>query len=963
MSTRSDDPLSPGGLPAAGSAFGSTTEFIVSRPTREPAPDAAFTFGARSLQGADVRLVGADIRESLGELYEAVVELCTRDAAVDYGALLGGRAVVEVERGPRKRRLCGVVRRVERIDSWAGLRRARVVMAPAMWALSQRLDSRIYQHLDALEIVKAVFDEAGLDAPALETRRERPKREYCVQYRETDLAFVLRLLEEEGVALYFRHDGDAETPVLTDGPTYALCPTIDRRAVPFSPPQSEQAPVEVVQRLDEARELRATSYMGRDHDFTRPLASLDLTRSHPRGDPGPRPRYEYPARFTLGPYDEGSRTYGPHDGGHLAELRDGEERAAEATALGAGNVTGFMPGRFFQLVGHEHPDLDRKYLLTRVEHYLRAPEELLAEGQSGPRASGEDRYRNAFGCVPADVPFVPPRRTPRPMVLAAQTAVVTSDGDEDVHVDAHGRIKVQFRWDRKGRHDARSSCWVRVEQNWAGAGWGFMFIPRLGMEVVVTFLEGDPDRPVVTGCLYNGVNRPPYELPEKRTVSTIKSNSTPGGHGFNELRFDDLADHEEVFLHAQRDLNEIVNHDHSLTVWNDQRIYIKGHQYVTVEGQGETPKGMPGPGHGVKVTGQYNIDASGDVSITSGSKIVLKVGGSSITITDASIDIKTGGSVKVDGADLWLNGSASALMAAPDLTLSGSTRAVLVGGEVVVAGDTLGLSGEASANLSSSGTTDVSGTPVQLNGPGLFAGRVTEQALVTITTGAALVLVGGAAFPYSVSMDGDTMLVGPNIKIKASEGTYKDFQARVLRDLGIMSQTPHGKQRLENIQKNPGGHKLTIQEYTAADAAQLDSDGYPFGKDNSFAFPVGGDPNAQGPASDGSYVAGKGADSEIHYNPDIKLGPKGQPEPADAVLYHEMGHADHNMNGVNRGAERMPAYTDREDWQNIEGGVNEPGGTQVPTSPKYSSPTENEYLGDRNYPYRRTDHADGYAPR
>ena len=955
MTSGSDRPVPPRVPLAEAASLGTTTEFFASRPTREPAPEAAFGFLSSALSGADVRVVEARIHESLEELYEAVVELCAPDPAIDFESVLGARCVIEIVRGPRTRRLCGVARRVERLDSWGGFRRARVVIVPAMWALTRRSESRIFQDLDTVEIVKAVLDEAGLDAPAVETRREYTRREYCVQYRETDLAFITRLLEEEGIVLYFRHDGDAEVAVLTDAASYALCPTIDRRAVPFSPPQSELSPVEVVQRLDFARELRSTGFMGRDYDFTRPLATLDMTRSQPRGDQGERPRYEYPARFTPGPYDEGARVYGAHDGGRRVEVRHGEEQCAEGVAAGEGNVTGFMPGRVFQLLGHEHGDLDRRYLITSVSHHLRAPEALLTAGETARRAEGVDRYRNEFRCIPADVPFLPARKTPRPMVLAAQTAVVTGKGDEEIHVDAHGRIKVQFHWDRKGKHDDKSSCWIRVAQNWAGGGWGFMFIPRVGMEVVVTFLEGDPDRPLVTGCVYNGVNRPPYELPAEKTKSTVKSTSSPGGNGFNELRFEDLKGSEEIYIHAQKDLNETINHDHGVTVGNNQSIYIKGHQFLTIEGQGEKPKGMPGPGHGVKVTGEYSIDASGDIHIQSGQsifeeaavnhhikansiylksddvvqvvspnfhvfatdKIILRVGGSAISISNDGILIKSSGSVKLDSANLKMRGTAS-------------------------------------AGLTSSGVTDVSGTPLQLNGPGLFAGRVTELAPATITTGAALVLVGGASFPYPVEKLPDgTIKVGNHITITPGTGKYKDFQAKVLRDLGVMSTTPNGKARIDNIENNPKGHNVKIRDYTDADGADKDPN-------NSItSWNTNGN---LGYDKDGNPVPGSGSDATIAYNPDNEMGPKGHAnEPTDATLMHEMGHAEHANYGVNRVNEPMGDNWDNaDDWQTIDGGVNKPGGTQVPGTPQ--SPTENDYLQDRGYPYRRTNHRpDGWA--
>ncbi len=485
-------------------------------------------------------------------------------------------------------------------------------------------------------------------------------------------------------------------------------------------------------------------------------------------------------------------------------------------------------------------------------------------------------------------------------------------------------------------------------QTWAGPGWGAVFLPRVGMEVVVNFLEGNPDRPLVIGCVYNGINRPPYELPGEKTKSTLKTNSSPGGNGFNELRFEDRAGSEEVFLHAQRDMNERVLHDHSTsvgrnesnavganqtnTIGGNRTELVRRNEAVTVQGSREVTVvqsdtlivgenhtvivgstgtwSPPAPGAGMHVTGEWNVEAT--------DKIVLKVGGSSITITSGGVDVSSAGGIGVGGRNLTLHGTAS-------------------------------------ATLSSGGPSTVSGTPVQLNGPGLFAGRVTELAPATITTGAALVLVGGASFPYPVTRLPDGSLqVGDHINIRPSEGRYENFQEKTLRDLGIMSSTPDGAQRLENIQNNPGGHDMTIREYSAAEEAE-------YGPQNSLCYPgaAQGDPNALGYDADGNPVPGPGSDTEIGYNPDIVSGPDGS-EPADATLFHEMGHGEHNVYGTNRQWEEThDGWENHEERQTIDGGINQPGGSQVPGVPE--SPNDNDYYEQRGYPYRRTDHDGGYA--
>ncbi|MBK8691621.1 MAG: type VI secretion system tip protein VgrG, partial [Deltaproteobacteria bacterium] len=235
-------------------------------------------------------------------------------------------------------------------------------------------------------------------------------------------------------------------------------------------------------------------------------------------------------------------------------------------------MSGLMPGLAFTLAGHQRADLDQAYLVTYVEHRgqawsdipteVRASEHLLASaggrGGAGPWGSAVQRYTNRFEVIPLAVPFRPARTVARPVVQGAQTARVVGPAGEEIHTDPHGRIKVQFHWDRVGAEDEHSSCWVRVQQNWAGSGWGFQFIPRIGMEVVVTFLEGDPDRPLVTGCVYNGENGYPYGLPGCKTQSGVKTNSSQTNGGYNEIRFEDRAEEEQVYVQAQRNMDTLV---------------------------------------------------------------------------------------------------------------------------------------------------------------------------------------------------------------------------------------------------------------------------------------------------------------------------------------------------------------------------------------------------------------------
>jgi type VI secretion system secreted protein VgrG len=270
---------------------------------------------------------------------------------------------------------------------------------------------------------------------------------------------------------------------------------------------------------------------------------------------------------------------------------------------------------------------EQRYVVTRVEHEGVAPEELLQGTHDDPRVT--DRYKNRFQCVPVETPWRPSRNAPRPVIAGLQTALVVGPAGEEIYTDEHGRIRVQFHWDRHGRRDAHSTCWIRVIQGpWSGAGWGFQFIPRVGMEVAVSFLDGDPDRPVVTGALYNGQNRVPHALPAEKTRSAIRTQSSPNSQGYNELRFEDRAGAEEVYVHAQRDLVEEVLHCHStrvgatqqnvvlasqvervghdvdVVVGRDQRLHVEGRREVTVSG-GESLKTLEGR---ESVTTAFSVD-------------------------------------------------------------------------------------------------------------------------------------------------------------------------------------------------------------------------------------------------------------------------------------------------------------------------------------------------------------------
>ncbi|MEZ4390417.1 MAG: type VI secretion system tip protein TssI/VgrG [Polyangiales bacterium] len=660
-----------------------------------PLPEVEYAFDCA--RGAGWRPLLVNAREGVSELYEANILLVTRSLNENPDDLFEELAGLEIRREGLSRRIRGVVRRVEDLGTTGGYRFARVTIVPHLWTLGLRQNSRIWQDVNIITILRELFKDVALyqgDLLGVDgSLEDLPPREYCVQYRETDLAFVLRLLEEEGVPYYFRHDGEKESLILAgDDHNWEQVPTMDGGPIELMDQGVNTASAETVQWFDWHSQMRSTGVVLRDYDFTHPRSVIDMTPKHPGASAG-RTVYDYPAGFNLGPFDDGAHMYGPHHGVRRARVRFEEAVDDVRTTRGRGNVSGFLPGRQFQLQGHLRGDLDRKYLLLGVEHVgtawgditdeVRQSEHVRAvlrdvelDAQVGDGPAVTNRYFNRFYGVAADVKVRPARVTARPIIPGAQTALVMAakDSDEEIETDFYGRILCRFHWEQPEQRGAsqrtkNASCWIRVAQTWAGAAWGSMFIPRVGMEVVVSFLEGDPDRPLVTGCVYNGENHTPYPLPSEKTKSTIKTMSSKGGGGFNELRFEDLKDAEQIFVHAQKDMDTVVRHDETLTVGHDRTKTIQGMEYVTVQKDrissilqneslevdgNQTIAIHGGTGASMQVDSNYVLHAEKKIGFTVGDSSIVMTP-SQITISSKTINVLGDSLVKIKGGLVKIN--------------------------------------------------------------------------------------------------------------------------------------------------------------------------------------------------------------------------------------------------------------------------------------------------------------------
>jgi type VI secretion system secreted protein VgrG len=499
-------------------------------------------------------------REALSELFDYKVELLCENDGIKLEDILGTPIVLtmQLQDGGERHFHGHVVQFVYAgTDGSYACYHARV--RPWLWFLEMTTDCRIFQNLSVPDIVEQIFSKYPVASYSLLLNEQYQAREYCVQYNESDLAFVHRLLEDEGIFYFFEHNSGEHKLIVADN-DQAYTQRAGYKDVPFYP-REDQARRERdhLYAWRSALDVRPGRFIQTSFDFEKPRAELETRRlaplPHAQSD---GEIYCYPACYVA--VDDGNR---------LAQIRLEESQAAHKRMSGAGTVAGLGSGQTFSLTGYPRKDQNAKYLVLSVEHEIWA--DAYRTGSSGGE---EEPYLCTIEVQPSAVPFRPPLVTPKPVMAGPETATVTGPAGEEIWTDKYGRVKVQFPWDRLGKNDENSSCWVRVSQAWAGAGFGAIQIPRIGQEVLVEFLQGDVDRPIITGRVYDGTNMPPYELPGSATQSGIKSDSSKGGGGSNELRFEDKKGQEQVYLHAQKNEDIVVENDKTETVGHDETIQI-----------------------------------------------------------------------------------------------------------------------------------------------------------------------------------------------------------------------------------------------------------------------------------------------------------------------------------------------------------------------------------------------------
>jgi type VI secretion system secreted protein VgrG len=597
--------------------------------------------------------------EGISKLFQFQLDMLSEDFDISFDAIVGQQVTVSVKLadGSSERYFNGYVSRFAQLPGEDRLARYQADVVPWMWFLTRTADCRIFQNKNVPDIVQQVFRDFGFQDFEVRLQGTYDPWEYCVQYRETACNFILRLLEQEGIFFFFRHEKGKHILVLADNPSAHLpCPKAAKVRYEHVVGTGYNRADDVILRWRYQQELRPGKYALRDYNFETPSTSL-LAQVNSKINQGGNQKYEifdYP-----GEYEK------KNQGDAQSKMRIEEQELPHEVVRGDGNCRAFSSGFRFELSEHERKDQNIQYVLTEVTHSAHS-------GNFHSRKTGEGAtYSNSFTCTPHSVPFRPPRITAKHLVQGPQTAVVVGPSGEEIHTDKYGRVKVQFHWDRVGKHDDKSSCWIRASHPWAGKKWGGVWTPRIGQEVIVDFLEGDPDRPIITGRVYNAEQMPPWELPAKQNISGLKSNSTKGGGGYNEFSMDDTKGKELILTHAQKDMTTFVLHDSKEAIGNDRELNVKRNRTEVVGGDMHTT-----------VEGEYRQDVDGDWSLTLGGARDEKVATKFAVDAGQEIHLKAGMKVVIEaGVQLTLKGPGGFVDIGPaGVTIQGNVVLINSGG-------------------------------------------------------------------------------------------------------------------------------------------------------------------------------------------------------------------------------------------------------------------------------------------
>jgi type VI secretion system secreted protein VgrG len=575
--------------------------------------------------GKDVLVfVRLDASEGLSELFEFRIDCLGEDADINFDAAIGQQCTLKIKSHDKEREFSGILVEAQWLGAKDEYFSYRIVLRPWLWLLSRTTDCRIFQDKKAPDIIKEVFQERGFTDYEFKLTEESscPKLEYCVQYRETDFNFVCRLMEQHGIYYFFKHEGGKHTLVLADSKS-SHSPISGLATIPFILlAGTDRRKEQHIYDWTSERRFRTGKIELNDYNYLKPNAQmLSDAKGSERYTRSEMEIYDYP-----GKYKEKS------DGERYAKIQLESEQALDHRRHGNGDAINLFPGGLTKLERHPKDSQNIEYLVVRSVHSFAAE-----AYRSGSFGGNEMVYFGSYEFLPSDRPFRALIVTPKPLISGIQTAkVVTKDDNssEEIDVESLGEIYVRFFWDRKKKR----SCRLRVAQVWSGKRWGGQIIPRVGQEVVVEFLEGDPDRPLVIGTVYNDEYKLPYELPAKKTIGGLKSDSTKGGGGYNEWNFEDKKGSEQIGIHAEKDLGVVVRDTETRTIGENASSMTT--RQTTLK-QGDDKLDIELGSQHVSIAMSQSVDAGLTITLTANASIQMTVGASSITMTPASISINS----------------------------------------------------------------------------------------------------------------------------------------------------------------------------------------------------------------------------------------------------------------------------------------------------------------------------------
>jgi type VI secretion system secreted protein VgrG len=707
--------------------------------------------------GEDVLLLRAFRgQEYLSRLFSFDLDLASERDAVSYDGIVGQNVTVSMTLADGSERyLNGWVSRFVEAERDSKATSYKATIVPWLWFLGQTTDCRIFQNRAVPDLVKQIFQEYGYSDFVFRLQGEFSPRNYCVQYRESDLNFITRLMEEEGIFYFFEHHEGKHTLVLgNSAASFKPCPSQSKARYQIS--AGGWRDDDVILRWNQEWSYRPGVYSLSDYNFETPSTKLlSSAKGKTKWE-----LYDYPGEFAK-----------RAEGDRLARIRLEEQQMSEAVAHAKSDCRAFSVGQTFSLIDHFREDQNQEYVITAVRH----------EGKhdiaytSGSAVSTEPVYENSFECVPSSTPIRPLRITPVPVVQGCHTAVVVGPSGGEIFTDKYGRVKVQFHWDREGKTNENSSCWVRVSYPTAGKTWGAIQIPRIGQEVIVDFIEGDPDRPIITGRTYNAGQMPPWDLPGKGMVSGFKSNSTKGGGGYNELSFDDTKGNELIQVHGQYDMDTVVEHDERRHIKNNRAKNVDANETNTIGvnrtekvganeeitiganrtesvGSSESVTVTLMRTHNVGVNDMLNVGAAQEISV-GGAQALTVGGGRAKTIGIGEVvNIGAMQTVNIGAAQSITVGAAqTTTIAAGQTTSIGAGQTISIAADL---GETIG--GNHSETTSGDRSTSISGADSVSVGKTF---TLEAQESITLKVGSASIVI---------NKDGKITVDGADISTKAS---------------------------------------------------------------------------------------------------------------------------------------------------------------------------------------------------